>query len=96
MCVGIWRCLAFRFEQLQHLHELAEHEDFLAFGDERFEQFEQRLGFAGNGIVADQLRMAANLAQPRERGQDMHLALVRPFSATVFITCSRLRRSSAR
>ena len=68
--------LAFLLQQLEHLHELAEHEHLLAFGDERIEQFEQRLGLAGGGIVADELGMAANLAQARERGEHVHLALV--------------------
>ena len=75
----IWRVLAFLFEQLEHLHKLAEDEHLLALGQQRFEQFEQRLGLAGSGVVADQLRMAANLAQARERGQHMNLALVEAF-----------------
>jgi hypothetical protein len=40
-----------------------------------FEQFEQRLGLAAGAVVADELRMAADLAQARERGEDVHLAL---------------------
>ena len=65
---------AFSFEQFQHLHELAEHENFLALGEQRFEQFEQRFGFAGSGVVSHELRVAANLAQPGERRQDVHFA----------------------
>lgn len=37
---------AFVFEQLEHLDELAEDENFLAFGDQWFEEFEQRFGFS--------------------------------------------------
>ena len=38
---------AFLLEQLEHLHELAEDENLLAFGQQRVEQFEQRFGLAG-------------------------------------------------
>ena len=76
MCVLMLPRLTFLFQQVQHLHELAEDQNFLAFGNQRVEQFKQRLGLAGRGVVADELRMAANLAQARERGQHVHLALV--------------------
>ncbi len=68
--------LAFLFKQLQHLHELAENQNLLAVGNQRVEQFKERLGLAAGGVAADQRRMAADLAQPRERGQNVHLALV--------------------
>jgi len=42
-----------------------------------------------------QLRMAAHLAQSRERGQHVHLLLLRPCSATACMIWSRLRRNSA-
>ena len=61
------------FEEAKHLHELREDEDLLPFGDERFEQFEERVGLAAERVVADELRVAANLAQARERGQYVHL-----------------------
>ena len=61
---------------LQHLHELRENENFLAVGHERIEQFEQRVGLAAGGVAADERGMAADLAQARERGEHVHLALV--------------------
>src|SRR6058998_3362285 len=66
----------FGFKELEHLHELAEEEDLLALRDERVEQFEQGLGFAGEGVAADEFGMAADLAQAGEGGQDMDFALV--------------------
>ena len=37
---------AFGFEEFEHLDELAEDENLLAFGEEGFEQFEEGFGFA--------------------------------------------------
>ena len=80
--------LTLRFQQLQHLNELAEDEHFLAFRQEGIHS-SNRFRFAGGRIVADQLRVAANLAQTGKRGEHMDFALVQAFSATVCITCSR-------
>ena len=44
---------ALGFEKLEHLHELAEDEDFLAFGEQRFEEFEKGIGLAGSGVAAE-------------------------------------------
>src|SRR5262249_37090394 len=66
----------FLFEQFEHLNKLAKDQHLLPFRDQRIEQFEKRFGFAGNGLVADQPWMAADLTQPGERGQDMNLAFV--------------------
>ena len=46
--------VAFLFQQLQHLHKLAEDENLLALGQQRVEQFKQRFGLAGSRIVADE------------------------------------------
>ena len=59
--------------------KLAEDQDLLSFGQQRLQQFEQRFGFPRSAVVADQLRMAADLTQARERGQHMNFALVEPF-----------------
>ena len=48
----------------------------MPFGDQRVQQLEQGLRLAGRGVAADELRVAADLAQPREGGQHMYLALI--------------------
>ncbi len=67
---------AFGLENSQHLDELAEDEHLLAFRQQRLQQFEQRFRFSRRAVVANQLRMAADLAQASERGQHMNFALV--------------------
>ena len=67
---------ALLFQQEQHPHELAEHQHLLPFGDQRIQQLEQGLRLAGGGVAADELRVAADLAQTRERGEHMYLALI--------------------
>src|SRR5438552_2961297 len=71
--------LAFLLQQLQHLHELAEQQDLLPFSYQRIEQLKQSLGLAGNRIAPHEFRVAANLAQPRQRSQHMDLALIKTF-----------------
>ena len=51
----------------------------MSFGNEGVEQFEKGLGFAGNGFIAHEPRMAANLAQARKSGEDMDFALGQAF-----------------
>ena len=70
--------VAFFFENVQHLHELREHEHLLPFRHQRIEQFKQSIRLAGSCVAADERRMAAYLSQPGERGEDVHLALVEP------------------
>ncbi len=64
------------FEQFQHPDELRENQNLLAVGHQRVEQFKQRVGLAAGGVAADERRVAANLAQARERSEHVHLALV--------------------
>ena len=70
---------AFLFQDLKHLNKLAEHQDLLSFGQQRLKQFEQRFGLAGWGIVADQVRVAADLPQPGERRQHVDFAFGHAF-----------------
>ena len=51
----------------------------MPLGVERLEQFEERLGLARAEalLAAGERRMAANLAQARERGEDVHARLAR-------------------
>src|SRR5882724_10300758 len=67
------------FEELQHLNELAENKNLLAFRNERIEQLEQSFGFAGKRIVADEFGMAADLTQASEGGKHVNLALADTF-----------------
>ena len=57
------------------MDELAEDQHLLALGQERFQKFEEGLGLPRESVVAHQLRVAADLAQPGEGGQHVHLAL---------------------
>ena len=63
---------AFFLEDLQHLNKLAEDEDLLSFVQQRLQEFEQCFSLAGRRIVADEVRVAANLAQTREGREDVH------------------------
>ena len=72
MWVGNLARGAFLLQDFQHLDKLAEEQNLLALRHQRLEQFKKRVRLAGGGIVADQLRMAANLAQAGQRRQDVN------------------------
>ena len=77
--MGICRTPAFLFEEFKHLDELAEDQDFLAFGQERIEQLEKVSVLPEADSLPTRLRVTANLAQPGKGGQHVDLALIEPF-----------------
>src|SRR2546430_5481424 len=60
-------------EELQALDELREHEDLVPLGEKRVEQLEERVELPGSqrGPPAREGRVAADLAQAGERGEDI-------------------------
>src|SRR4029077_10173646 len=78
--VGHAARLELGLDQLQALDELREQQHLVAFGQERLQQLEQRLELAGAEPVAaaGKCRVAADLAEPRERGEHRHAVAVEP------------------
>src|ERR1700722_11899794 len=69
---------AFPLQDAEHLDKLAEEQNLVVLREQWLQQFKKRLGLARNGVVADQEWMAANLAQPRQGGQDVNGAAFDP------------------
>ena len=80
---------AFLFQQMEHLHKLAEHQDLLTFGQQRSSN-SKSVSVLPEAVSLPTRR--TDLAQAGEGGQHVHLAFV----DALMTSWSRLRRSSAR